>query len=104
LSENLKAEIDRLSSIGENNTYLEQLVTSTILTNDDWVQFRIVFEKVHPNFINEQKLQFPDLTQAELRYLVLEKLQLSTKEMANMLGVSDGAIRQIKSRLKLKIQ
>lgn len=102
LAENLRGEIERLSQSGERSEYLEKLTKSTILTDEDWTQFRSIFEKVHPNFIAEQKTQYPDLTQAELRYLVLEKLQLTTHEMANMLGVSDGTIRQTRMRMKRK--
>ena len=103
LAENLRIELDKLSRSGERSEYLEKLTRSTILTDEDWSQFRSIFEKVHPNFIETQKTQYPDLTQAELRYLVLEKLQLTTHEMANMLGVSDGTIRQTKMRMKKKI-
>ncbi|MEZ4960345.1 MAG: hypothetical protein R2830_11060 [Saprospiraceae bacterium] len=103
LAENLRLEMEKLSRSGERSDYLEQLTHSTILTDEDWTQFRGIFEKVHPDFIAEQKTLHPGLTQAELRYLVLEKLQLSTHEMANMLGVSDGTIRQTRMRLKRKI-
>ncbi|MBK8564647.1 MAG: hypothetical protein IPN76_15260 [Saprospiraceae bacterium] len=103
LAENLRLELDKLSRSGERSEYLEKLTQSTILTDEDWTQFRSIFEKVHPNFIEVQKTQYPDLTQAELRYLVLEKLQLTTHEMANMLGVSDGTIRQTKMRMKKKV-
>jgi hypothetical protein len=103
LAENLRLEMEKLSAKGERSQYLEQLTHSTILTDEDWTKFRSVFEKVHPDFIAEQKTLHPDLTQAELRYLVLEKLQLSTHEMANMLGVSDGTIRQTRMRMKKKV-
>ncbi len=103
LAENLRLELEKLSRSGERSEYLEKLSRSTILTDDDWSQFRSIFEKVHPNFIETQKTLYPDLTQAELRYLVLEKLQLTTHEMANMLGVSDGTIRQTKMRMKRKV-
>lgn len=103
LAENLRAELDRLAKSGERSDYLEKLTRSTILTDEDWAQFRSIFEKVYPNFIAEMKEKHPDLTQAELRYLVLEKLQLSTHEMANMLGVSDGTIRQTRMRMKRKV-
>jgi hypothetical protein len=103
LAENLRLELDKLSRSGERSEYLEKLTRSTILTDEDWTQFRSIFEKVHPNFIETQKTLYPELTQAELRYLVLEKLQLTTHEMANMLGVSDGTIRQTKMRMKKKV-
>lgn len=103
IAENLRLEMESLASRGERSQYLEQLTTATILTDDDWARFRNVFEKVHPGFIEAQKNEHPDLTQAELRHLVLEKLGLGTHEMANILGVSDGTIRQTRMRLRRKI-
>jgi len=86
----------------ERGRHLQELLQRTILTEQDWVQFRVLFEKIYPNFMEKQKTLYADLTQAELRYLVLEKLQLSTQEMARMLGVSDGTIRQTRFRLRKK--
>jgi hypothetical protein len=103
LADNLRTEMERLSHAGEHSEYLQQLTNSTILTDEDWQQFRLLFEKVHPRFIQDQKTQFPDLTSAELRLLVLEKLNLTTQEMANMLGVSRNTINQTKVRLRKKI-
>ncbi len=103
LAENLRLEMGKMAANSERPQYLEQLVHSTILTNDDWLRFRNIFEKVHPDFIAELKLLHPGLTPAELRYLVLEKLGLSTHEMANMLGVSDNTIRQTRVRFRRKM-
>ena len=103
IAETLRLDMERLANRGERSQYLEQLANSTILTDEDWARFRGVFEKVHPGFIETEKSQHPGLTQAELRYLVLEKLGLGTHEMANVLGVSDGTIRQTRMRLRRKI-
>ncbi len=102
--ENLRLENEKLSNEGMRSEYLEQLTNSTILTEDDWVKFRQVFEKAHPGFIARQKEQFPDLTNAETRLLVLEKLGLGTIEMANMLGVNRNTINQTKLRLRRKTE
>lgn len=104
LVENLRLENEKLSEQGKHSTYLEQLSQATILTEEDWMRFRAVFEKVHPGFILEQKEQFPDLTQAETRFLVLEKLGLGIAEMANMLGVNKNTVYQTRLRLRRKIE
>ena len=101
-AENLRLEVTQFSAKGERSQNLQELLQRTILTEQDWAQFRALFEKVHPDFIQEQKTLYPEITQAELRYLVLEKLQLNTQEMAQMLGVSDGTIRQTRFRLRKK--
>ena len=102
LVDHLRIEIEKLSRSGERSDYLEKLTQSTILTEEDWLEFKLLFEKVHPHFIAGQKNIYPDLTPAETRLLVLEQLNLSTHEMANMLGVSKNTINQTRSRLRRK--
>ena len=99
----LNLEIEKLEHSDERNAYMAQLLNSTILTEDDWVTFRHVFDKLYPSFIEEQKILFPDLTPAETRLLVLDKLDLNLQEMANMLGVSKNTIHQTRYRLRRKI-
>ncbi len=102
LAENLRLDMEKLAHAGERSETLEKLTHSTILTEEDWQRFRTLFEKVHPQFIAEQKAHFPDLTPAETRLVVLEKLDLSTLEMANILGVSPNTVNQTRSRLRRK--
>jgi DNA-binding CsgD family transcriptional regulator len=47
--------------------------------------------------------KFPELTPAEIRFMVLTRLQFSVKEMAAVLGVSGEAIRQMRYRIKKKL-
>ncbi len=103
LVDSLRSELEKLSTRGERSDYLEQLSRATILTDADWQRFRTLFEKVHPDFIAYQKSQYPDLTPAEIRLLALEKLNMSTQEMANMLGVAKNTINQTRVRLRRKI-
>ncbi len=102
--DNLRLEMEKLVRINERSEYLEKLINSTILTENDWLRFRKLFEKAHPGFMEAMITQHTGLTPAELRYLTLEKLNLNTNEMANMLGISANAVRKTKSRLKQKIK
>ncbi len=104
LVDNLRLENEKLNQEGQKSDYLEQLTKATILTEKDWSDFRATFEKVFPNFITEQKSLFPAITQAEIRLLVLEKLELNTQEMANMLGVNKNTIHQTRLRLRKKVE
>lgn len=86
-----------------NNEALLQLQKSTILTDEEWEKFRTVFEKVHGGYLNRLKIKLPELSPAETRFMVLAKLQLSNKEMAGTLGVSQQAIRTTWHRLRRKL-
>jgi len=86
-----------------NNEVLAQLQNATILTERQWNDFRELFDKVHVGYIDRLKQKHPDLTQSEIRFAVLTKLNLSNKEMAAMLGVGNEAIRQYRYRLRKKL-
>jgi tetratricopeptide (TPR) repeat protein len=110
LIENFGAEIQRYQSliwyndVPEEENTLQLLQNSVILTEEQWVNFQTLFEKVHTGYISRVKAKFSDLTAAELRFVLLAKLGLANKEMAAMIGVSMEAIRVNKHRLLKKIQ
>ncbi|GAA4401035.1 hypothetical protein GCM10023187_14810 [Nibrella viscosa] len=91
-------------AIGSNQyQLLNDLRHSVILTDDDWHQFVDVFEKVHPDFFYRLKAQLPDLTPSETRFMALSRLGYTVREMADMLGVSQGAIRQYRHTIRRKL-
>ena len=83
--------------------YIRQLTQSSILTDKDWVRFKTTFEEVHKNFFVKLKSKQPGLTESEIRLAALTKLNLSTKEMANMLGISTDSIHKSRYRLRKKL-
>jgi DNA-binding CsgD family transcriptional regulator len=86
-----------------NDEALWQLQQSTILTDADWAYFKGLFERAHNGYLYRLNEKLPELTPAEIRYMVLSKLNLSAREMAAMLGVGTDAIRQCRSRLRKKL-
>jgi hypothetical protein len=91
--------IDKLQTLET----VEKLKRSTIITEDEWIQFRSLFDKVHKGFFTRLKVQYPDVTQAEIRLMALTKLNLSTKEMAGILGISPESIRKSRYRFLKKV-
>jgi hypothetical protein len=82
---------------------IEELKVNKVISEEQWVRFVNTFNKVYPNFILEIKAKCPDITFTEIRYLALSKLDLSTREIALLVGVSQDAIRQTRSRLNKKL-
>ena len=74
-------------------------MSSTTLTEADWKDLRILFDKVYPGFFERLRQQFSDLTPADMRLVALTKFQPTPKEMAGMLGISDEAIKKTRQRL-----
>lgn len=87
----------------EDSSRINQLKETTILTNEDWNEFKKQFDKVYPNFLTNLRQHHSELTPAELRYLCLLRLELSTSEIASALGISPASLRVTKHRIRKKI-
>jgi hypothetical protein len=100
------AKIEQLEANIQDVDTTEQVTAlrnSTILTDEQWEQFRNSFEQVHPQFISRLKIKMPNLTPAETRFMVLSKLGFDNKMMANTLGISSASARVIWHRLRKKV-
>jgi tetratricopeptide (TPR) repeat protein len=82
---------------------IRQLERSTILTDEQWNDFKDLFDKVNIGYLFRLKEKLPGLTPAETRFVALSKLKLSTKEMAAILGIGHDSTRKIRSRLRKKL-
>jgi tetratricopeptide (TPR) repeat protein len=87
----------------ENEEEVAQLLEQKILTDDDWGKFKIRFDSIYPGFFTRIKESKVALTEAEVRILVLMRLELNGKDMANILGISPQSVRVCKMRLKKKL-
>lgn len=88
----------------ERINHLNNLLSEAIITDEKWIQFKRAFEKVHQNFIPGLKTKLPLLSEAEIRYVVLRKLNLSSKEIAALLGIQPDSIRLYRHRILKKHQ
>lgn len=102
LFEQMKKEMENINTEKDKQIYLEKLNTITLIKDDDWHHFKTTFEKVHPDYINHLKEKYEDITPAEIRLMVLEKLNFDLNAMANTLGISKQSIHQTKYRMKKK--
>jgi len=81
---------------------LNALFSQSLVTDSDWETFKKYFEKVFPGFLTRLKIQQPDLSNAELRFLMLTKMRLRTNDIADLLGISPESVRKIRYRSKKK--
>jgi hypothetical protein len=104
LIEQLEQEMTERQANTDHHATLSSLGQLTILTEDDWQQFKRLFEKAYPGFFHTLTGRFPDITLAEQRMAALIKLQLSGHQMASMLGISADSVRKSRQRLRQRLQ
>jgi tetratricopeptide (TPR) repeat protein len=90
----------------ENKPKISKLLKAidySLESEKDWDEFRMYFEKVHSSFFEKMKQQHPDLTQSDLKLCALISLNLSMKEMAELMGISPESVKMARHRLRKKL-
>jgi tetratricopeptide (TPR) repeat protein len=104
LIEKLEEQIKGNSISNEQQLLIAELSQQTILTEEDWLKFKSLFEKIYPSFFQKLKESAADITVAEQRMGALTRLQLTSKQMAAMLGISVDSVHKTRQRLRQRLQ
>lgn len=72
--------------------------------NSDWEQFSIHFDDVHNHFLKRIKEIYPDLTPSEIKLAAYLKINLSSKEIAQILNISLKGVEVARYRLRKKLK
>jgi len=81
---------------------LGKLIDYSFSFDKDWEDFQRSFEQVHAQFYDKLKLEHPHLTSSELRLCALLRLNLNSKDIATILGISQDSLRIARYRLRKK--
>ncbi|MBN2664531.1 MAG: hypothetical protein JXR68_12850 [Bacteroidales bacterium] len=92
-SSNISTEIEKIS----------ELLSTRILTEDNWTNFKQKFNDVYPHFIYKLNANFGKLSAGEIRLACLIKLNINNKDIGSMLGISPESVIKSKYRFRKKI-
>lgn len=83
---------------------LKKIVRSISSSNaQNWDEFETRFISVNKEFFKKLNKQFPKLTRGDLKLCSLIKLNLTSKEMAKLLGISLESVHTNRYRLRKKL-
>jgi DNA-binding CsgD family transcriptional regulator/tetratricopeptide (TPR) repeat protein len=104
LVEKLQLQASSRQASLEQQVLISEISQHTILTEEDWVKFKLLFEKIYPAFLVDLKEKVPDITIAELRMAALTRLRLTTNQIASILGISPNSVYKTKQRLRQRLR
>ena len=78
-------------------------VTEAFASEQEWENFRISFEQIHSGFFDKILSIHSDLTAYELRLSALLRLNLSSKEIGNILNISASSVNTGRYRMRKKM-
>jgi len=88
------------------NIHYQKLLHSierNVAGKDDWVLFEQNFDEVHEQFFKRLRSICPSVSPSELRLAACLRMNLSTKEMAPVLGISIRGVEIKRYRLRKKL-
>jgi DNA-binding CsgD family transcriptional regulator len=81
-----------------------KLMSDTEKSDDDWDNFSMYFDQVHNNFLTTMKAKFPGLSSTDLKLCAYLRLNLSSKEIAQLLNISLKGVEISRYRVRKKLQ
>ncbi|WP_313376371.1 tetratricopeptide repeat protein [Chishuiella sp.] len=84
------------------NIEIEKILQFHLMTEENWNNFKSIFIKKYPDYFYKLNQDFRNLTESNLRVILLAKVGLNNEMSANLLGVSFDAIKKAKQRIKKK--
>jgi DNA-binding CsgD family transcriptional regulator len=80
-----------------------KLLSDTDKNSDDWDHFAIYFDQVHNNFLSTMKTKFPGLSSTDLKLCAYLRLNLTSKEIAQLLNISLKGVEISRYRVRKKL-
>ena len=104
----LRDQLEGIAKISSGATQNElkrtlKLIDESFRLDKDWEEFKLYFEQIYTGFYAKLKINYPDLTNQELRHCALIRLNLSNAECASLLGISPASIKVTRTRLRKKL-
>ncbi|OAQ39234.1 transcriptional regulator [Pedobacter psychrophilus] len=79
------------------------LIKDAERADSDWEHFSVHFDHVHANFLSKLKEQIPSLSANDLKLCAYLKMNLTSKEIAQLMSVTVRAVEVSRYRLRKKL-
>jgi PAS domain S-box-containing protein len=91
--DDLPQKLQQLYKLADRNTKID----------NDWEEFKMHFERIHQDFLANLKKQFPSLSANDLRLCAYLRMNIATKEIAKIMGISPASANKARYRLRKKL-
>ncbi len=105
LKETVTNQKEQLGTRYPDKYYLHLIkkIDDNISSHEDWHLFETNFERAHEQFLHKIKNQYPELTPKDLRLCAFLRMNLSSKEIAPLMGISVRGVENHRYRLRKKM-
>lgn len=89
----------------ENVETIKKVIVNlqSLMKEDIWNEFETHFNHVHLDFYRNLKDKYPDLTPTELKLCAFLRLNMSSKEISSLTGITVKSVEVMRARLRKKL-
>lgn len=107
--QDLELEVNQLKSNLDSRVNVASERISRMIQYDNaevemWEQFSKEFSSIHSDFLQKLSADYGSFTKSEVRLISLLKMNLSSKDIANILRISTDGIKKARYRLRKKMK
>lgn len=104
LQQELKDKLKEIPAVSESDMKgIFKIINQNANEHDEWATFKVHFESVHPQFFTTLSTFAPNLTPLELRQCAYIKINLSPKQVGNLLNITPDSVKKARMRIKKKL-
>lgn len=91
---------------GENAVVVKDIIAElqSVMKNDLWDEFKVRFNRVHLDFYKKLQDYCPDLSPTDLKLCAFLRLNMSSKEISALCGITVRSVEVMRSRLRKKLK
>ena len=98
----VKSKVD--AEVNKTSYKLSKMIESATDDAEEWAQFTKEFTSVHKDFLARLKQKHGNFSKNEMRLIALMKMNLNSKNIADILNISSEGIKKARYRLRKKLE
>ena len=99
----IKNRISSLDLAYTDKREVISMINQNLDVDANWKSFRLDFEEVHPGFFNRLNDSYPGLSETYQKICAYLRIDLTSKEIADLMNVSIAAVNKNRQRLRKKL-
>jgi ligand-binding sensor domain-containing protein/DNA-binding CsgD family transcriptional regulator len=103
IKDELTSVIKRMNISSHEFKPVFRMIIDTEKSDEDWNRFSLYFDEVHNNFLSILKTKYPQLSATDLKLCAYLRMNLSSKEIAQLLNISLKGVEVSRYRLRKKL-
>ncbi|WP_417363500.1 ligand-binding sensor domain-containing protein [Galbibacter sp.] len=104
IKEKLKEEIKQKEISKKSISTLINHINDSFMFDKEWDHFYSLFNEIHPAFINNLKVRYPNLSERDIKLCALILMKFTSKDIATLFGISVSSVKIARHRLKKKLK